>query len=197
MPQQVNNVWGVDSQTEFITLPSGQTIYAKKMGMEAVLAAGLTSEMDILSQFVVKEHLKPQDHKIKGQQDDEPTVDVDAVMKDPELFGRLIMLMDKLIPEIVAKPSVHLHFEVLQDGNTTRKLTAEQREEINNKAGLTYIYTDTISIVDKMFLFEWATGQSSSDPRTFRERHKDLMGDVGDVKATPRKAVKSARSRQR
>lgn len=195
--QEINSVWGTEDKTTFLTLPSGQTVYAKSLGMEEVLAAGLSSEMDILSQFVVKEHLKvPQDHRTKGQQD-EPNVDVEAIMKDPALFGRLIMMIDKLMPEVIAQPPVHLHFEVLEDGKTTRMLTPEDRKRLNTEAGVQYIYTDKIPMTDKMFLWQWTTGQETSDPTTFRPGRSDTVESVGNVKSTPRKAVASSRSRRR
>jgi hypothetical protein len=193
MPNEINNVWGSEGSTTFLTLPSGQTVYAKMLGMEEVLAAGLSSEMDVLSQFVVKEHLL-QDHKKKGEL---PDVDVEAVMKDPELFGRLIMMVDKLMPEIIAQPPTHLHFEVLEDGKTTRKLSKEDRAEIDRKAGISYTYTDKIPMNDKWFLFQWTTGQGVGDPTTFREGPQSSMVSVGNVKKPPRKTQPPSRGRQR
>jgi hypothetical protein len=197
MPERVNNVWGGEDKTTFLTLPSGQTVYARVLGMEQVLAAGLSSEMDILSQFVVKEHLKvPQDHKKKGEEP-EHTLNAEQVMKDPELFGRMVMMVDKLIPEIVVEPSVHLHFEVLEDGRTTRMLSKVDREKINAKDGVEYIYTDRVSLQDKMYLFQWTTGGETNDPVTFRKGRQDTVVGLGDSKGSPRKAQQPARSKRR
>jgi hypothetical protein len=187
MPE-INNVWGQADRTEFLTLPSGQTCYARKLGVEEVLAAGLSAELDIMTSFVVGEHLVQGHNKSKEQLQKEQQMQVDKALKDPAMISKLIMFIDRLIPEIVTQPSVKCHYIVLADGKSTKMIPSEDREE-------GFIYTDKIDLDDKMFLFGWTTG-TVTDPITFREGSVDTVADLANGQRVQRTGSRNSRRRR-
>lgn len=182
----VNNVWGQLSPTEEITLPSGQTVIAKKLGMHEVLAAGLSSELDILTPFVRSQHLQPQDHKAKGQAD----IDINEIMKDPKAISGLLLLVDRIVPEAVVQPEVRCHYVVLEDGKTTKRIPEGERE-----SGVTY--TDKLPFEDKMYIFQWTSGEGDLNPISFREESQRALADVADSQAVQSPSQRNPRRRRR
>lgn len=184
-----NNVWGTSApstQTEFLTLPSGQTAYANRLGMEGLLMAGVLGQADSLTAYVGKEHVQ-RVRGAKGQPDGEK-VNASSVMRDPEALRSIVKLVDMATPHIVSNPVVHLHFTV-RDDDTTLIIPMAERDKA-------LIYTDQISFDDKMFLFNFAIG-GTRDLQRFREESAAAVAGVEDVPGVPRPPVRLSRSERR
>jgi hypothetical protein len=174
----VNSVWATAipiNTTELITLPSGQTCYARRLGLEGIMTAGLLGDADSLTAFVGTKHIR----RVRGanKKPDGEEVDGRSVMQDPEALKRIVFLVDRATPMIVSDPVVHTHFRYLDDG-TTQMIPQEEREPGQ-------IYTDMIQLQDKMFLFNFAIG-GTRDLERFRNESASAVEDVPDGQDVPR-----------
>lgn len=179
MPQpEVNNVWGQSAplnQTDTLTLPSGQIVHARRVGLEALIKTGIIGEADALTQLVDQNHLRRGGGKAKQQ---DP---MQAMMRDPRAFGTLMEIMDRSIPLIVVKPEVRLHMVELDrpaaDGSKTRMLNDDERQD-----GV--IYTDQIPITDKVDLLNYGVGGLTS-LASFREESEAPVATVEHGEGVP------------
>jgi hypothetical protein len=168
-----NNVWGstpAAGATEELTLPSGQTCLARRMTIESVIATGLMDEVDVLTATVDK-HTR----QVKGgnKVPDGPIIQ-NSLLKDQAALAAIIGLTDRLVPEIVVSPVIHLHYTITVVGKTkvTKMIAPEDREP-------GAVYTDQIALDDKMELFNWAMGGLEA----FSSFRRESDGDVGTVGA--------------
>jgi hypothetical protein len=163
-PFAPNSVWASSDPTgaEFeLTTPTGQTCRAKKMSIEAMLAAGLLAEADAITAAVSKHMKKARPGGKQPKKDAEPDIDVPSLMKDPKAIGDLVQMLDTIIPHVVVSPIVKLHYKTQTVGKTTvtKMLTEEQRSEIRaEQPDQVIVFTDQIGLEDKMFLFDWSAG---------------------------------------
>lgn len=180
---QVNNVWATQGKSSqqpvFLKMPSGQTCYALKIGMDGMISAGILTEGDDLLKVAGEEHLvKKGGHLKKGGK---PDVSVNALslLKDPAALGRVVMLVDRALPIIVTEPVVLPHFRDVTNagGTTTQKITLEERDP-------SAVYTDYIDLQDKMYLFNWAVG-GTGDLETFRTESDAAVADLADESGIP------------
>jgi hypothetical protein len=197
----VNSVWASSDPYNVlttITCPSGQIVKGQRLGMTGILSAGLLGDTDSLTAYVGKNHLR----RVRGGKEaDNDQLDMVSLMKDPEALKRIVFLMDRAVPLIVADPVVLLHFEYLEkpaeDGSVTRMIPPEER-----RTGM--IYTDQVSFEDKMFLFQWCTGGSGNLTR-FRGELDAAVEDLPDsndvsgpaLTGTPSAGGKRPRPRRR
>lgn len=156
---QPNQVWASTTPTgheEELTTPSGQTCRARKMSIEAMIAAGLLAESDAITAMVAK-HMKQPKARKKGptppKTDKVPEVDIPSLMRDPKAVSEMITMVDRIIPHVVVSPVVKLHYTETTVGKTTvtKMIPVADRE-----AGV--VYTDQVGLEDKMYLFDWAAG---------------------------------------
>jgi hypothetical protein len=178
----INNVWATNSaegDAEELTLPSGQTCLAVKLGMEGLISAGILSEADSLTAIVTEKHVR----KVRGGNGVADGIQVDnkSLLKDAGAMMSIITLADKALPHIVEEPEVRLHYVTNKDGSTT-KIPKADRE-----AGV--VYTDQVGFEDKMFLFEFSMGNLAGELSSFRgESSADVgAGTTGTVVSRPSK----------
>lgn len=184
MPPKTNNVWrntAPADSVEFLTLPSGQTCSARRIGIESLLATGLLGEADSLTAYVDQKHIK----RVNGK---EPEVDVSSAMKDPKTLQQIVLLVDRITPFIVADPTVRSHVEDIDGGGTRNIPEAERDTEA--------VYTDQIPLEDKMFLFNFAVGGTRSADR-FLGQSADAVAGVADVTDVPRTSSDRPRPRRK
>jgi hypothetical protein len=191
---QINDVWGQSKLTEtsLITLPSGQTVYAKPIGMEGIFASGIMGAADSLTAYVGKEYIR----KVRGAKGkaDTEEMNVQALMKDPTALARIVKMVDTVTPLVCVTPEVIRHFaEIEVDGKPdTRKITDDERvcrecgvmrknhdPERDRHNWTSAIYTDMIGMEDKMFLFNFALS-GVRDVESFRQASDQAMGDMAD-----------------
>src|ERR687898_211356 len=106
----INDVWGQSklTETQHITLPSGQMCHAKPIGLEGVFASGILGAADSLTGYVGKEYIR----KVRGAKGrpDTEEMNVQALMKDPAALGRIVKVVDTITPLVVVEPEVIRHF---------------------------------------------------------------------------------------
>ncbi len=184
----INNVWAQTTpvgSVDNITLPSGQTVNAKRIALQDLILAGVVSESDSLTQFVQKHHLTSGNVK----QDDA----MKAAMLDPQQFGNLVMLVDRIAPHIVVDPDVRLHFIDLEKpdakGAKTQSIPIEDRVE-----GV--IYTDQIPLQDKIFLMNWGLGDVSQ-ATGFRQESSNSVATMAHDPGVPHHGKRNSKNRKR
>lgn len=188
-----NSVWADSAPagvTEELTLPSGQTCAAVRMGMQGLLEAGILTEADSLT-ATVSNHMR----KVKGANGkaDGTELNEAAVLRDPNALRGLITMADKAIPHIVKSPKVVLHYETQKDGST-KTLTPLQRARIKQQSDQPLVvFTDQIGLDDKLFLFDWSVG-GVAKATSFRE---ESDSDVGSVVPEPSVSVSAKRPARR
>lgn len=198
----INDVWGQSKLTEtsYLTLPSGQTVQAKPIGMEGVFASGIMGAADSLTAYVGKEYVR----KVRGAKGrpDAEEINVQSLMKDPSALGRIVKMVDTVTPLVCVQPEVIRHFADIEvDGKPdTRMIPPEERvcrecgimkkdhapqHLVHDKhAWTSAIYTDMIGMEDKMFLFHFALS-GVRDVESFREATDAAMGTVEDGPVVP------------
>jgi hypothetical protein len=184
---KANNVWAQQAilgSAEQLTLPSGQTCLAKRIGMDGMLEAGILGEADSLTAYVGRKHVR-RVRGAKGTPDGEQ-VNISSVMRDPEAIKAMVFLMDRAVPLIVVDPKVHLHFEFLDNGQT-KMIPVEDREPGE-------VYTDQIGFEDKAYLFQYAVG-GTRDLERFRQQSADAVAGVDNGEDVSVPAERSTRDR--
>lgn len=184
-----NSVWSsspIAGLEEQITLPSGQTVMAKKMSVQAVIETGMLGEVDFLTQTVDQYTRKIKGGK--GVADGTPVIS-DKILENTDAVAQIVNLTDILIPHIVTTPRVHLHYITTVVGKTkVNKMIKPADREIGE------VYTDQISLEDKMFLFNWST-EGLAGFASFRGEADGNVGDLGAVPGPPRKTKRRNRNR--
>jgi hypothetical protein len=193
-----NNVWGTAEPVgaaHELTLPSGQTCQARKIGMEGLLEMGILDQADSLTAIAEK---YTSSKKVGGP--DGPTVaetNDAALLADPAALKAVIGLADRAMPVIVVSPPVALHYSERVVGKTkvTKLLTEDDRVKIReerNQPGL--IFTDQIDFADKMHLFDWASG-GLKGLTSFRGESTADVGVVGAKPSRPKPTKRASRNR--
>lgn len=183
----INNVWANNTPSTTgeeaeLTLPSGQTCRARKIGMEGMLAAGLINEADTLSSLVDFKHIRKV-RGAKGRPDGEE-LDTKSLLKDPKALLSLMGMADRALPLIVVSPTVVLN----RDENGV-VIPLEDRDPDK-------VYTDQIDVLDKFELFGWAMGEQAG-LQSFRG--KPAANNVAGVvhgEGVPRKTERNPRRRR-
>lgn len=165
---------------EELTLPSGQTCRARKIGMEGLLQAGLISEADTLSSLVDAKHIRKV-RGAKGKADGEE-LDAQSLVKDPKGMAALIEMTDRALPLIVVSPTV-----VSNKDETGAVIPLKER-----KKGL--VYTDQIGMLDKFELFTWAVGDMANLQNFRGDAAKGAVAAVGARKGVSRQTKRTGRA---
>lgn len=139
------------SASDTIELPSGKFMRIRKIGMQALVAAGVipNSLMSIMQSAL---------DKGKGVEDK-----VMANMaQNPDSLIDMVMMMNRITCMIAYEPQVHM----------PPKNEADRDEEL--------LYADEVDEVDKSFLFQLVSG-GTSDLETFRQEHAASMDAVSEL----------------
>ena len=204
--QTVNNVWASATPAtavgtvEFLTLPSGQTCYARRIGIEGMIEAGLLSEGDSLMAIVDEKHVKrARENAGKNPKVQEVSDQAQAmeIMRNPEMLKKIIFFVDRTLPVIVTEPSIRPPFKILAPATTpgvlpdTEMILPDDREE-------GCVYTDQVGLEDKMYLFQYCVG-GTRDVETFRAQSDAAVAGVVDregVQSAPRRGSRNNKQRQ-
>lgn len=162
--------WGTKASTGSfeLELPSGNVILAKRVSLPELLASGAfpDSLMSIVSEKI---------DTATGQKDTPKEVDPETVkemVNDPEKLGELFKAVDKIVPLVVAQPTVKFHQRAVEGSTELETIPDDEREE-------DVVYTDAVDLMDKMHIFQFAVG-GTREVETFRA---ELASTVADVSA--------------
>lgn len=191
MPEesQVNNVWEQQALTERVTLPSGQTVIAQRIGIEEILSTGSGDQMDTLTSYVLSNHIDrvrgPQDRKPKQSEQEQTVTEAEVeriITERPEMISSTLSMFDSLLPAIVVKPPVRPHTRKNEQGEV-ESIPADERTP-------GAVYTDRIGLEDKVFLFQWAVGGLPNPD--FREQSGQPVGAMENGNDVSLPAVNAA-----
>lgn len=139
---------------EDLTVPSGQLCLVRRPGVEGLMKAGVLHNMDSLSMLVDEKHLKGGNLK------------VESILQDPQALENLLNVVDRVVTHVVVKPEIR----------------RAPNDVTLRKPGV--IYTDMVDVLDKMFIFSFATG-GTRDLETFRGELEQSLGSLAVVEDVP------------
>lgn len=143
---------GNEGGPQDLTLPSGQLVLARKPGVQQLIVEGVLHKMDNLTSLVDSKHIK----KNKKGPD---ALNAQSLLGDPEALAGVLHTVDRVMCSVVIRPTVRM---------APNDITSRQ-------PGV--IYSDTVGIEDKMFLFNWALG-GSADIERFRRESAEIVGSL-------------------
>lgn len=146
--------WG-GSYGDDLEMPSGQLAYVKKPGVDKLIEAGVLHSLDSLSGVV---------EGLIAKGDGKPVAIPESVMKNPSQIDALIHIVDKVVCHVVIKPAV----------------TMKPNDVTSRKNGV--VYTDMVSLEDRLFIFQYAVGGTTSIEQ-FRAESALPLGNLADVAA--------------
>lgn len=163
--------WGSKkkSSTFELDLPSGNTVLCKRVDMPTLLASGAFPDtlMSIVSEKI---------ETATGQNDTPKEMDpavVKGVLEDPKKLGELFDAIDKIVPLVVAQPTVENHKRPIAEGSVELEVIPDEERDDD------VVYTDAIDLEDKMFIFQYAVGGT----REVEDFRAELTSTVADVSA--------------
>lgn len=170
------SVWGAKSAFVDLTVPSGQLCQVRQPGVENLIAAGVLENADTLIGLV--------NQKVEKAQGKRPTTkkaqaDATAVFQqDPKQMVSLFAMIDKIVEHMVIQPNVvrpvvRTPVEGKDGEFNERPMMPEERDDAT-------VYTDSIDLGDRMFLFQYAIG-GGDDVESFREKFAKGLGGLAAI----------------
>jgi len=180
---KVNNVWGQQAkaaEATFIhTLPSGQTVELKKVGIDKLLEGGLLSQFETLAAVFAEDLIEPAKKKLSGHSSKKPTkaeaaadaarndqIKMLKLFGDPDTMKALIGMADVVCPLAVVCPPVRLHYVVKymkgpEDKPIRVEIPIDDTDRVpvvfkNDEYESGFVYTDEIDFLDKLDIMQEA-----------------------------------------
>jgi len=147
-------VWGSAESLgtlQDLVLPSGQRCLAQRPGPEGLMAAGLLDDLDMLAGALPKAS--------GAGKPSTPKFDPEVVMADPAMMRQAMALINRVTVFVVVKPEI----------------TIEPEDPRDKELGK--IYPSSISLEDRMFLFNWVVG-GTSNLEQFRQQLDESVASV-------------------
>lgn len=173
--------WGRPKHQDLVC-PSGQICLVQPLSIVGLVEKGILTNVDELTALVNDRVISPARKGVPIKDLKEEDVDIDALMEDPESIDRIMAVVDRALVVAVLQPQLHLppkktdeNGHLILDDNGKEQDDDEAREEGR-------VYTDTIDIQDKMFIFQFVLGGTKAWT-TFRDSTTKLMGDLHNGKA--------------
>lgn len=184
-PTEVNNVWAQNQPqgaTEKVTVPSGQVVIARRIGMEGLIAAGILTEADSLTALVMSGPVEDGKKRMAGHKAKAPKEPTEEelgkrLLENPDALAAMLTMADKAIPMICVQPEVHTH--VMNPGKPNQRLLTNIERATIKKDNPGIVFVDQIDMIDKMHLFTWACG----DLQALAAFRKPTDPDVDNVAA--------------
>ncbi|WMI33125.1 tail assembly chaperone [Microbacterium phage RikSengupta] len=156
-----------------LELPSGETCQVKRPGVQGLIKAGVLHSLDTLTSIVQTETIpKAQGLPVKN--------DIKAIVEDPEKFGAMMGVVDKITLFVVTQPPLLSNLRPVLDENDEPVLKDGEpvMEEIPlQERDKEAVYVDYVDENDKMFIMQYAVG-GSADLTEFREKTQALVGGL-------------------
>lgn len=157
--------WKKQAASPLVTLPSGNTMRIRKIGLQALIKTGkMPNSLMTYAQKAVQ----------KGKKQEVTEVDMLGILQDEKKVREIAEFMDEVTIICAEEPEVHPLPE----------------EGVDKDADL--LYVNEVDEEDKMFLFQVVTG-GTTEVETFREEHASNVAavrgrqDVGGKAKRPRR----------
>jgi hypothetical protein len=142
--------WKKSSASPLLTLPSGNTMRVRKIGLQALMKTGIMpNSLMTYAQNAVK----------KGKKEEVTETDMLEILQDDKQVREIAKFMDEVTIICAEEPQVH---RLPEEG-------VEKEDDL--------LYVDEIEEEDKMFLFQVVTG-GTTEVETFREEHASNVAAV-------------------
>jgi hypothetical protein len=165
--------WGGDLVID-LPVPSGALCQVRRPGIPGLIKAGVLDSLDSLTGIVQTDHLE----RVKEGKDPHVTAkQMQELSQNKEGLLRALTLTDKVVEYVVLQPTVRRPIDRNPDGSP---ILDEQGEEIDLLPGLRVsdvVYTDSISLEDKMYIFQFVVG-GVTDLETFRKEFSQTLGGM-------------------
>lgn len=159
-----------------LELPSGSIVLLKRVDLPTLLASGAFPD-ELMS--IVSDKIETATGKADTPKEVDPSV-VHDMIGDPAKLAKLFDAVDKVLPIVVAQPPVLNHKRPVLDESgvpvslaATEVIPEEQRVD-------GFVYTDTVELEDKMFIFQFTVGGT----KEVAEFRSELSATVADVPAS-------------
>lgn len=163
--------WGAKSAFVDLTVPSGQTCQVRQPGVENLIAAGVLDNADTLMALVNSKVEKAQGKKPQAKRAAaDPT---QIFQQDPKQLVAVFGMIDRIVEHMVVQPVVvrPVIRTLNEDG------TFDERPMMPEERNQDTIYTDSVELQDRMFLFQYAIG-GGDDIESFRSRFSEGLGTL-------------------
>jgi hypothetical protein len=173
--------------------PSGQMCQVKRVSVDGLVASGLLDDMDLLTKYMQAEVMAPakglktpRDHKskkpTKAQQAASDEQQFMELLSNPTEFGKLMRMVDRVVEHVVQQPTVFRPIEFVDEQeriipDSARKAYADRDDP--------FVYTDEISIEDRMHIFGFSMGQRAGDLKSGSNESRADMGNLEDESDVP------------
>lgn len=162
--------WGAKTAFLDLTVPSGQVCQVRQPGVENLLAAGVLENADTLMSIVNQKV-----DKAKGKAPKKPTVDTAKIMDDPKKVVSVFALIDRVVEYMVVQPAIKR--PVVRTPKDDAPGEFNERPMLPEERDQATIYTDSIDLGDRMFIFQYAIG-GGDDIESFREKFSEGLGSL-------------------
>lgn len=146
---------------EEITVPSGQLVLVQKLNIQVLIKSGLLQNFDSLSSTIANKHL--------GATNDDVEDTIYDILKDPKKAESLFYTIDRVTCMTVVQPEI----------------TMAPNDYTLREPGK--IYTDTIDLDDKLFIFNYALS-GTKQANSFRGGSGAGVGSVANGESLPHPA---------
>lgn len=170
---QYGQGWGGELLID-LPVPSGVLCQVRRPGIPGLIKAGLLDSLDALTGIVQTDHVE----RVKEGKDPHVTAEqMKALSKDKAQLLKALDLTDKVVEYVVTQPK--LVRPVVRDERGVPVLTGDGEETPLPDADrvLGTIYTDSVSLEDKMYIFQFVVG-GVTDLETFRKEFSETLGSL-------------------
>lgn len=178
----IPTAWG-QSPFQELDLPSGGKILAKRMDLQAIVAADLIEEFDKLAPTVEEKVIKPAQGKrpsdrapkklTKKQQAQQEAEQMREFFKKDNIDA-LTTLMDRVLPQVVVQPKIQ-STQLKDEAGKWFTIEPEDREE-------DVVYVDSIPFSDQMAILAFGMeGMDMDGLQSFREQPESALVDVAPI----------------
>lgn len=185
--------WGRPKQGDLVC-PSGQICLVKPLSIVGLVEQGVLTNVDELTALVSERVIDPikRGKPIKDLTAED--VNIDELTKDPKSIDRIMDVVDKTLIAAVIQPPLHLPPKKM-DKDGKLELDADGNPQDDDDAREEgRVYTDTIEVTDKMFIFQFVLGGTRMWA-DFRDSAAKLVGDLRSVEAVGSASESDAKSR--
>jgi hypothetical protein len=172
-----------DPLSQDLVVPSGATCRARRAALEDMMAMGVLPQLDRLTALVDQKHIKRVNKGSAAITPEDEQLDVASLTKDPKSLMAVVTMADRIIEYSVLEPKL---VRPVKRDDQGQPVTDAQGNDVplpdEDRVPGT-VYTDTVQMDDKMFLFNWTIG-GSSDLDRFRAERDAAVGNSRDVQGT-------------
>jgi hypothetical protein len=170
---QYGHGWGSAELTIDLPVPSGAICQVRRPGIAGLIKAGILDSLDALTGIVQTDHVE----RVKEGKDPEVTREqMKALSQDKEGLLRALDLTDRVVEYVVLQPNVFR--PIVRNPDSSPKLMDGKETDLQDGQRVQgTIYTDSIGLEDKMYIFQFVVG-GVTDLETFRSEFAETLGGL-------------------